>query len=927
MRNREFDEVSLDQMIDAVRNDVPDPQAVRDAAARVRARLEAEAGGAVISDAGLSSSVEHLNSCADFRAVLPAYRSNTLSEARRMLVEDHLHSCVACRRVFHEATQGPRPTVIPITSRPSTATRVIRRAIPYAIAAAILAAMGVTLPPVLDRVFAPAGPRATVASIDGGLYLVSEQGLMALSTGARLNEHDEIRTAKGSRAVVELRDGSRIEMAERSGLTLSEKWSGKSIYLDRGSVMIEAAKQRRGRLEVITPDCAVSVKGTIFEVSRGTKGSRVSVVEGEVKVDEEGSTQLLHRGDQAATSVSMSNTSVAQDVAWSANSAKYLALLGELSVIQKSIEAIPGPGLRYQSKLAGLLPENTAIFASIPNLAPVLAEANSILEERVAQSPVLREWWNETETLQLRAIVGQVQSIGAYLGDEVVLAIPSVNGKIQEPLVIAEVTRPGLSALLEQQFGKLKAIGGAGASNAVLPLLIQDPRHAGLAPGSRGPLVMVHGNGGFNVVALGGQVASLARVEAAIDAGAGSAQTPASSASGFEASGFVASGFVGTPLWARISKSYQAGAGWIFAVDMEQIVKQNVPTSQNASHDMTKAAPISGLDNVRYLVIERKENLGRTENSAILSFSGARHGLMSWLAQPGPMGTLDFVSPEASFAASFVVKNPGTLLQELIGLAGTETGPAAVITEFQNQTGINLLNDVAANLGGEMTVAFDGPLLPTPSWKIAIEVDNPARLEWAFEQAVKTAQQNAPAGSSSVQLETLQVNGMTGHALKSPSLPFEIDYVFTDGYLLLGSSQTVLEAAIESRTSGLTLARSAAFRAQLPQDGHVNFSGLLYYNMGSVAGPVVDQLKAGGLMTPEQQKLAGTFTSNRAPGLIYAFGEPDRITVGSRGGFFGLDLDTLLGLNAKGAAALPQLLPLNFMSAAAGSRKREAIKQ
>jgi hypothetical protein len=335
--------------------------------------------------------------------------------------------------------------------------------------------------------------------------------------------------------------------------------------------------------------------------------------------------------------------------------------------------------------------------------------------------------------------------------------------------------------------------------------------------------------------------------------------------------------------------------------------------------------PISGLDNVRFLVIERKENLGRTENSAILSFAGARHGLMSWLAEPGPMGTLDFVSPEASFAASFVVKNPGTLLQELIGLSGAQTGPGAVITEFQSQTGINLLNDVAANLGGEMTVAFDGPLLPVPSWKVAIEVDNPARLEWAFEQAVKTAQQKTPAGSSGVQLETLQVNGMTGHALKSPSLPFEIDYVFTDGYLLIGSSQTVLEAAIESRTSGLTLARSSAFRAQLPQDGHVNFSGLLYYNMGSVAGPVVDQLKAGGLMTPEQQKLAGSLTSNRAPGLIYAFGEPDRITVGSRGGFFGLDLDTLLGLNAKGAAALPQLLPLNFMSGGAGSRKREAV--
>ena len=59
--------------------------------------------------------------------------------------------------------------------------------------------------------------------------------------------------------------------------------------------------------------------------------------------------------------------------------------------------------------------------------------------------------------------------IGAYLGDEVVLAVPSVNGKIQDPLVIAEVTRPGLSAFLEQQFGQLKAVNGTA------PLLVQDP--------------------------------------------------------------------------------------------------------------------------------------------------------------------------------------------------------------------------------------------------------------------------------------------------------------------------------------------------------------------------------------------------------------------------------------------------------------------
>jgi hypothetical protein len=76
-----------------------------------------------------------------------------------------------------------------------------------------------------------------------------------------------------------------------------------------------------------------------------------------------------------------------------------------------------------------------------------------------------------------------------------------------------------------------------------------------------------------------------------------------------------------------------------------------------------------------------------------------------------------------------------------------------------------------------------------------------------------------------------------------------------------------------------------------------------------VVGPMVDQLKSSGMMTPDQRKAAAMLTANREPGLIYAYGEPDRIVVASRSGFFGLGLDTLVGLNGKGGGmALPQLL-------------------
>jgi len=836
MTTRDFD-----NLLKSIRDDVPADNVVQSAAARVRTRLETGPGDAV--------EVAHLDSCADFRALLPAYRNRTLAEARHMLVEDHLHSCVGCRRYF----EGERAAVIAI--RPRSRMFVFA---PWALAAAAVVALYIALPPILDRTLAPSGPRATVASVDGELYRVSATGATLLNTGASIEQNEEIRTAKNSRAMIRLRDGSTVEMAERSDLMVTERWRGKTVHLTRGSVMVEAAKQRRGRLEISTPDALVSVKGTIFEVSSGTKGSRVSVVEGEVKVDQDGASALLHRGDQKTTSQSMETTSVAEDVNWSQNRAKYLALLGELSAIQKRIEQIPGPGLRYQSKLAGLLPENTVVFASIPNLGPTLTEATSIFEERVQQSTVLREWWNEKETQQLKSIVDQVRTFSDYLGDEIVLAVPA--GPNSTPLVIAEARRPELRQFLEQQFAQIK---GSDAPRLVNAPLLDAPRAS-----SHGPLVMVHGN----VVALAMRPDFLTRIALLADTGANG-------------------GFLSTPFGKRIAQSYQSGAGWLFAVDMEQIAGGIVSSSS--------AMNTAGLDNVKYLMIERKENLGRTANSASLSFTGARHGLASWLAAPGPMGTLDFISPEATFASSFVIKNPGTLLAEVIGMVGSNS----LASELPQQTGVNLLTDIAQNLGGEITVAVDGPLLPTPSWKVAIEVDNPARIEWAIEQAVATAAHDYP----DVKVTTAQSDGLTYYSLTLPKIAYTIDYTFTDGYMLLAPSAALLESAIATRASGLTLAHSAAFRAQLPQDGHTNFSALMYYNMGSTVGPIIDQLKSGDLMTAEQKKSIALLDTNRAPGLIYAYGEPDRITVASRGSFFGLGLDSLIGLNAKGAAALPQV--------------------
>ena len=48
--------------------------------------------------------------------------------------------------------------------------------------------------------------------------------------------------------------------------------------------------------------------------------------------------------------------------------------------------------------------------------------------------------------------------------------------------------------------------------------------------------------------------------------------------------------------------------------------------------------------------------------SAALGFDGPRTGIAALLADPSPMGSLDYISPDALAVLGFVVKNPGAIV-------------------------------------------------------------------------------------------------------------------------------------------------------------------------------------------------------------------------------------------------------------------------
>ena len=202
-------------------------------------------------------------------------------------------------------------------------------------AAAVVAAAGLSIWVAVDQFGGRTG-HAIVQTATGTLYEITPEGIRVLAAGQELPDNVEIRTAKDSDAMLQLRDGSVVELRERSGYSASEAGNDLTIHLDRGSIIVEAAHRRSGHLFVATADCRVAVTGTVFSVSAGVKGSRVSVIQGEVRVSEDNRDKVLHPGEQTVTNASLEPLSVRDDIPWSRN---HDPLLKQLDALRTSIES------------------------------------------------------------------------------------------------------------------------------------------------------------------------------------------------------------------------------------------------------------------------------------------------------------------------------------------------------------------------------------------------------------------------------------------------------------------------------------------------------------------------------------------------------------------------------------------------------------
>jgi hypothetical protein len=875
--HKELDAV-LDRVAAGIRSEEIDVSVVESAADRVWARLSKQS----IVELPETKAVEEIRGCADFQALIPAYLRKELSDARTLLLEDHTRECIPCRKALKAARNGSGQSVSAVQPFKKATLTPQTPVWKWAIAAMFVIGIGLAAFTIYRRV--SVGARATIQAANGTVFRVTETESRALGVGEEISKGERIRTAKDAGAVVKLEDGSLVEMRERSELSLSQNSDGTTIHLNRGNVIVEAAKQKGGHLYVATDDALVSVTGTIFSVNNGTKGSRVAVVEGEVHVNHAGDEKVLHPGDETTTSTSLEMIPIQEEIAWSRNAERYGKLMLELNALKRELDQkVPHPGVRYSTRLLDLVPDGTVVYGALPNLSATLVESHRIMQERIQQNAALREWWKQDKNSShggpnLDQIIEEINQFGKYLGAEIVASAKMGERGPEDPLVLAELSdATGFRPFLEQKIAAFTTT----EKGAPKIRIIDDPLTATQAGNPKVPEVLVWING--DLLAAAPRLQQLQQLAVQL-------KEP-------ETNGFKATSF-----YARLAETYKAGAGLIVAADLEKIIGRMVQQSSNEPNAAKNNETYKqlGLMNLKHFVVEQKDVEGKTSSRAMLSFKEQRSGIASWLAAPGPMGALNFISPDANMVAAFVVREPSSLVDELLGYLDTASPRIRQdLKVLEADYGLKLREDFAAPLGGEFAFAIDGPILPTPSWKMVIEVYDPARLQQTFERVVEEVNKHAAQeGGGGLVWERSESGGHTFYTLKSVNYGVEIHYTYANGYFVAAPSRALLERSLKYRESGFTLLRSPRFISTLPADGNVNFSAIFYHDLAPLLEPIAGQMEKAAKDLPEAQQRAIRATADAPPTLAYAYAQGDRIifAADSEGGPFGLSPATLMGL-------------------------------
>ncbi|MBK7927702.1 MAG: FecR domain-containing protein [Bryobacterales bacterium] len=315
-----------------------------------------------------------------------ALTTGELSAARRLLLDDHLARCADAATSSMARRRPPRRR----HARTPPPRFIPARWLSYAAAAALLAFGVYMTRDNIDRALAPSGPRATIASIDGALHNIPGD---ALSAGATLSEGELVRTGAGSRAILTLADGSRLALNQRTELSLSAPWSGQTVRLHHGDLIVRppnsaaATSRRHPRLGCLRQRHhlrRLQRLSRLARLRRRRRGRRLPARQ----------TLLLTAGKRSAPTPPSPRSTSAGPSPGARKTERYFALLAEFAGIEQQLAALPPPPRAPKPSSSATSPPPHHLLRHPQPLDGTLREALRLVEDRARANSALGDWWN-----------------------------------------------------------------------------------------------------------------------------------------------------------------------------------------------------------------------------------------------------------------------------------------------------------------------------------------------------------------------------------------------------------------------------------------------------------------------------------------------------------------------------------------------------
>ncbi|MCZ6508831.1 MAG: hypothetical protein O7A04_12405, partial [Acidobacteria bacterium] len=521
----------------------------------------------------------------------------------------------------------------------------------------------------------------------------------------------------------------------------------------------------------------------------------------------------------------LGGVTLVEAISWSSGANSYFELIAELVLIEERLAGVAG--VRRQARLLPYLPSNTVGYYAIPNLEGTIAEALDLLAQRSTESTVLAEWWSSGDGVSMREMLEHMQAITPMLGEEIVFLMTgeSIVGDIV-PLMMARVQ----TGREEELRAAIEAL--VGSETQAIPYQVAD----GLLLVSSSP-------------------AEVALLAAQLGAGASS------------------------PFATEIGRRYERGVGWLAAMDV-----RGLDLDDPGSGELGIAL---GVRNMNYLFLEQRTDALGDDTTATLMFGGPRSGIASWISEPGPIGSAEYVSSRAIVASAGSTQDPRRAFDQLMALLGPGSDLAQELQELEYETGISIGNDIADSLGTDFVIAIEQISIPIPGWIAAFEVLNPGALDEAMRRLVTAInmQLAAEPDPERMILAAETVNGRVWNSLTSSTSPTSLYWTYDRGYLIASTDLALAMRAIGVRDSGSSLVRSSIFRSRYPRDGGLYNSGFFWLNTSEVA----DELAA-----LVNDSTAGVLAGSRDPVLVVLTGEADQMRWTSSTRFTSFLLDLML---------------------------------